>query len=36
MGRRKVGQIDVYKKTGGCSILLLMIIIVLFLLSQAR
>lgn len=36
MGRQKIGQIDVYKKTGpGCGCLLL-ILIVLFLLSQAK
>jgi hypothetical protein len=36
MGYKKVGQVDVYKKTGGGCGLLMFILIVLFLLSQAK
>lgn len=36
MGYKKVGQVDVYKKTGGGCGCLILILILLFLLSQVK
>jgi hypothetical protein len=36
MGYKKVGQVDIYQKTGGGCFMLIVIVVILFLLSQGK